>query len=402
MRAALILTALLALASAACGEDGDRSPTAVAPSPAVAVSATPAPPVPWLLYADQQGLLRYTPEDGSRRRIGDGCDGFVHLTAASAGGVFAVQCQSPTTASLQIWRGDAPLIEQTIDAPFSPIVSFSNDGSRYAYFVPAADERATIAVYGEVRDGATPLRVDGVTSAWAWAPDGRLALCRARDSGCTVTIVDDAGVHDTGFDVQPRGWASDGRLLAAQAYVDAPDLGIDRYEAVLLNLESGERTRVPVLDDAPQLWFSPQGRYAARYRYDEAAQVIRMEVVELATGEARTIAGSRIGFPSEGIPAEHVKFEGDRYLWWADVPLPEATIYRAPLGVDAPDAERIATVRAAFPLISPDFARLAYTEISTDTPAPARLFVADINGQNATLVVESPAERPASYVWVAP
>jgi hypothetical protein len=409
-RPALVTAVLcLALACVACGDAGAPSPTPGGASPSAITGGEPTPDnepasaasAPWLVYSDAAGLLRYNPEDGARQGIGDACPQFTSIVGARAGGAWALRCQSQMGTSITIWKDDAVVARRDIDpAGFGTLISFSADGSHYAYLVSGAGEARDL-VYGEVRVGAEPQQHRDVEFAYAWAPVGdRLAFCAITDGGCALTITD-AGFTNAGpHDVRPLGW-SDGarsRILGAQGFQDAPDLAIDRYEAVLLDLQTGERTRVPALDDAQQLWFSPSGRYAARTRYDEAAQLIRVEVVELATGEARTIPASRISYPSEGIPQDHIRFEGDETIWWVESA--PSTIYRAPLGTDGA-AETVVSLATHAPQISPDFRRVAYTTFD-ETTRLATLRVANIDGTDAVEITQAPGERPSSFAWVAP
>lgn len=346
--AAILAAALIATACAGDDDGGERSATPGEGSPVVTVAPTaaatgtaPSGASALLVYVLDGNLFTYEPEQGVKESLGAACDGFANLTAARAGAAFISRCHAGGTTTLRVWREGAIRKQRTVEGEsFSPAESFSNDGRYYAYIVPGADGGLDLET-GAVLLDTSPHRVANVQPGHAWAPnDARIAFCRPAGDACMLGVFDvDAGAEImTDIDARPLGWAARGRIVAALNYVPSQDPGVPRaYDAALIDVDTGTETPFPALDDRYQLWFSPDGGYAAT-TVREAQLPLRVAVIDLASGDITTIPESQISFPSDHIPPDHVQFGDDGYLYWLDGPLP-TTLYRARLPGGA--AERL-------------------------------------------------------------
>jgi hypothetical protein len=171
------------------------------------------------------------------------------------------------------------------------------------------------------------------------------------------------------------------------------------YEASLLDLDSGEMTRVPELDNGAQFWLSRDGQVAAFLAgpAERAEGGVVISILDLATREVTAIEGAVIGYPSERIPPDHIAFSADRaHLYWVDVVTTSgeegisSTIYRA--RSDGSELTQLATVKAILFTFSPDRTRVLYFDGSA-------VWVAGVDGGGARSLVEAVAVGWPPAVW---
>ena len=108
-------------------------------------------------------------------------------------------------------------------------------------------------------------------------------------------------------------------------------------------------------------------------------------MLDLATRKVTPVEGAVIGYPSEGIPPDHIAFSPDgAYLYWIDVVATSdqdvsGTIYRA--RSDGSELTQLATVKATLFAFSPDRTMVLYSDGSA-------LWVAGVDGGDARSLVE--------------
>jgi len=348
---------------------------------------------PEVAFATEGGKLVLSSADGTvQRTLLERCDNAIiwapggeHLVCISGAG------EDPLLESVILDLGGAALFRFQADGGS---FNWAPDGQRYAYT--------------RTRLGGTDLFVGNFTSAEAfsiayaespvWSPDGRLAAYRppGLDLGGSDTAFLDIyrGGEATAIpgDYRPLVWvrSSADAPIVASNYVPPLDVAA-RYEASLLVLATRQPVRIPELDDSNQFWVSPDGTRGVLISRTEE---IGLSAIDFRTLEINPIPGSRISFPSDFIPRQHVMFSADgAYVYWADARAPLG-IYRAAL--DGGAAELIGSItgvgRADF---SRDFSKVAYFAIGSGT-AP-ELWTANLDGSDPRrlVVLNAFAWRPA-------
>ena len=428
----IVFTAALALMVGvllgACNDDGGGStapsPAATATSPSVGTAtpkatATAAAPTasatPASTVSSGAGEIAYFGSEGAD----------IWLVSADGSGQRKLtegQCEQ---AAGPFWsrRGDkiACVSGGTEEAPETKISVFDLEGRTLASaeheawlwgFAWSADNRHFVYAIseGETLEAARPSLVIGDTESEAtvrledagdprWSPDGsQLAYLKATTE--EPAIYDLASGQTTSLPregLRPLAWALGGEALLVAANYQQQDIGAS-YEANLLHLASAAMTRVPELDNGTQFWLSRDGG-AAAFLADPAERAeggVTISILDLATGGVTPIGGAVIGYPSEGIPPDHIAFSPDgAYIYWIDVVATSeedlsGTIYRA--RSDGPELTQLATIKAILFVFSPDRSMVLYSDSSA-------LWVVGVEGGDARSLVEDTGARwpPASW-----
>lgn len=423
MRWLLAAAGTIALVLAACGGDDDGEPTpAHTETPSTAPTSTPTPtlvaPGPSIrrdsssndLAFFANGLL-YLDEglDGELRRLpaGDECsqlgkfyslswspDGARLLCTSGSGATvlmddsgvaigratsYLFNCEwSPDAFRMLCLRGnDAPILT-LVDGNLQQIADFPDSTS-----------------FGGV------YRLDGLSY---WSPRGDLfAYYAGASDEVIVTSAADLNQKQTLSGFRPLAWLDETSLIVAQGHWDTDFTTTTRYETSVWNVETGAFDRLPGLDYASatsgrhwQTWLLPSTRQAVVMVYRDEYP-LGVAVIDIDTGVTTEIVGSKIGYPSDGIPPENVWLSKDgQYLWWEDVST-GITIQRASVATFA--VEDIRHRNALAVSVSGDQQALAYLTV---TQSSSDLIVEDFDGGGqATLASQTigSGQGNIAYAW---
>ena len=274
-------------------------------------------------------------------------------------------------------------------SPWSP------SGRNFAYVV---EEKVTPVPEREPPPRGTPVLLiadasRGILTSIAggqrprWSADGgRLAY--NKPPGDTLALYDLASSEEKTLaeGLRPLAWVlGDEALLVAADYRE-DEFGVG-YQANLLDLASGQITRVPELDNYTEFWLSPDGGTAIVLPHGLPS----LAILELASLEFTPIADSVISYPSDFIPQSQLAFSADgSQIYWFDG---SDAIYKA--DSDGGGLTQVGPLPGDFFLaFSPDLRRVLYFVLS-DVPPPAsggplhwNLWVANIDGSDARVLVE--------------
>jgi len=232
-----------------------------------------------------------------------------------------------------------------------------------------------------------------------WSPDSsRLAYNRPPGETLVVYALATGREEALGEDMRPLAWVFRGKKLLVAADYQEQELGAT-YEANLLDLASGQMTRVPQLDNSTQFWLSPDGITAIVLR--PSAGRPSLGILNLSSLEFTPIPGSVISYPSDFIPQSQLAFSANgSQIYWFDG---SDAIHKA--DIDDGSLTQVGRLAGDFFLaFSPDLTRVLYLVLSDAPPAapggplPWNLWVANIDGSDARLV----AENAAGAVWRPP
>lgn len=375
----LVLPFLVALL-AACGGGGGAEPTP-SPSPAVAqpsptpeatptATPTPEPAARQLAYVGTDGAIWLVNANGSgQTRFADVCslqEIFPVILAWSADGdKLAVSCQAPGAAEPSLVVLDEAG-RRLAEAEGVSVFEWSPDGRHIAYW-----QNGAVKVLDTVQ--GTDLTLPESANVSAWSPDGS-SFAYVGNSG-EVVIYHLASREQTslaGAIDQVMAWVLGGKALLVASNVR--DCGITCLEDVsLLDLDSGELTRVPQLDNTTQFWVSPDGSKAAflsgaAQRPEGGATI---SILDFATRHVTPVQDATIGFPSESVPSRQVAFSPDgTKFYWADATSEPAAIFRA--NIDGSGLTRLGSVPSIFVTLS-DEGLVAYP-----LGEPPKVVVADL------------------------
>jgi len=346
---------LIVLLAFACNGDGETPRTATpGPSPDATPTATAtATPTATataaqIAYVAADGTIWLANADGSGRvRLNGGCPQARWLA------------WSPTGDALVCRRFEPPSVSSAV------VIDLSRDQVREI-------DDVSVVIYGFF-----PLDV-------VWSPDGQRLAYWATDGSLKVTHL----AEGTDWVVTPNGsplaWPFSERLIAALDYHDGQL--VPRYEAHWLNLETGDTTRIPRLDDFAEFWLSPDGRRAVLLAGPGSAEAggADLLIYDLQTGEERPILGSVISYPSEFIPRGQLAISADgTKLYWADASSGPSAIYQA--NMDGSGLTRLGTVPELFVTLSSD-GLVAYAIPGRDG-VPATIVVEHLEAGTRTEVV---------------
>jgi hypothetical protein len=168
-------------------------------------------------------------------------------------------------------------------------------------------------------------------------------------------------------------------LLVATKYEPPVGEGYPAYEADLLDLASGELTRVPELDNGRQFWVSPDGtRAAVLTQGTEGYPGLAMLV--FPSLEFKPIRNSIITYGSDHIPEEWVTFTADgSQVYWITQWESGNAVFRA--NSDATGLVKMAQSEGLGPVFSPDLTMVAYqVQVFEGNTSTVTLYTANIDG----------------------
>ena len=414
--------ALAGLALACNGDDGGGTPT---PSPVgTTPAATTTPRATATVAAPTAGATPAATlaSGGEQLAYSDGQD--IWLINADGSGQRKLTNGQCAQAAGPFWsrRGDkiACISGGTEEAPHTKIAVFDLEGQTLAqpehtawlgsfawsaddrHFVYSIAEGETLAmssvslIIGDAESQAT-VRLEDAQDG-RWSPDGT-QLAYLKSAGQELVIYDLASGQDkpirTG--VQPLAWALGGKALLVAANYQSQEVGAT-YEANLLDPASGAMTPVTELNDGAQFWLSRDGQTAAFLpgKADRTEGGATISILNLATRKVVPVEGAVIGYPSEGIPPDHIAFSPDgAYLYWIDVVATSdqdlsGTIYRA--RSDGSELTQLATVKATLLAFSPDRTMVLYSDGSA-------LWVAGVDGGAARSLVDGVGSHWPPAAW---
>ncbi len=446
----LVCVAIVLLAFA-CNGDGETPRTATpAPSPSAtpAATATPAPSPSATPQATATATATPSVSPGAALEIayvGSGEED-VWLMAADGSGKRNLTEGRCAHASRLYWspRGDRIACIRTVyaDPPEAQVLLFdlegqvlleiehqalfagywggsmgslypsslwSPSGRTLAYVVeenlPARQERepplhgTPVLVIADARQGILTSIAGGQQPHWS-ADGERLAYNRPPGQTLSVYEVTSGEEYALGEGLLPLAWVLGDKALLVAAHFQPPeDFQIPMgFEANLLDLASGQMTRVPDLDPPRDFWLSPAAGAAAVF--NPAARGYRLAILNLSDLQSTPIARSVIGYPSDFIPQNQVAFSPDgSEVYWADRGSAPETIYKA--NRDGSGLTKVLELPGWFGGFSPDLTRVLYwihRRLEAGNGWANELWVANIDGSDARLLAEEvswAAWRPA-------
>jgi Tol biopolymer transport system component len=374
------------------------------------VTTSGSAPATQLAYLDAGGALWLVDPDGSdpRRLADDGaCGDFPRLAWSPDGGALA--CISRDRIVLRDAEG-AVINDFAVPIVGDPektgggLVDFlwAPDSENFAYLRHSENGFALAVAdrFGRQQHDIGP--VDSSSFAFSlarhgshwWSPDGSLLVFMRTDSTRPEFLLVGADAEPAPGPApdfsHPLGWALGGEaLIVALDYQPPPPPGdaYPSYEASLVDLESGDRTHLPQLDNGVQFWPSPGGTmvaYLERGRRHDGLP--SLSLLDLRSGQATSIADSVIAFGRESIPQNAVRFSNDgAYLSWTSADFQE--LYRA--GTNGSPPEKLVEVPGGFIEPSPDFAHVAYTTFDAEQDR-IPLYVARSDGSDPIELTSRP------------
>ena len=422
-KVAVLILSLVGVVAFACNGGDGGGPLTSSPATTARVTATPAAtstPVapstsatPGSTVVSGAGEIAYFGPDGADIWLinSDG-SGQRKLTEG--------QCQQ---AAGPFWSRGGDKIAcasgGTSDAPQTKIAVFDLEGQTLAEveqqaflrsFAWSADGRHFVYAIaeGEALDTARPTLLIGDTDSEAtvrledaqdprWSPDGT-QLAYMKTAGEELTIYDLASGQGRSLPqgLRPVAWALGGKALLVAAGYKQQDVGFE-YEASLLDVASGEMTRVAELDNGTQFWLTRDGQRAAFLAgpAERTEGGVTISIIDLATHKVTPIEGAVVGYPSEAIPGDHIAWSPDgAFVYWIDVVASDqdisGTIYRA--RSDGSGSTQLAVLSGIVFNLSPDRTKVLYYD-------GTGLSVAGVDGSDVRSLVQGAGGRWPPAVW---
>jgi len=409
--------AVLAVLAAACengappASPGTATPAQiVSPTPMAVhvlpttVAASPTSAGNQLAYIDADGNIMLVNADGSDAR---------RLAGAQGCGHFPSLIWSPTGHRL-ICRGTGTNGEGLIvlmNAQGQEVAELNLPGAAWPFYWSPSGEAFLYGADGQLllaNDSGETLAEPGHLDLSVtynavlyrglkfWSPDGRQFVYRPADATeMRVYSLDSGSERSLAGDYRPLAWILGGKaLLVATKYEPPVNGSYPSYEVNLLDLASGDLTRVPELDNGRQFWVSPDGTRAAVLTQGSGGTDGYPELAILAfpSRESSPIPDSVISYGSDHIPESWLTFTADgSEIYWITDWSPGTAIFRA--NSDGTSLTKIADLESTGAQFSPDLTMIAYQVFDEDTHT-ATLFTARIDGSD-THVIDSPGFAPA-------
>jgi Tol biopolymer transport system component len=226
-----------------------------------------------------------------------------------------------------------------------------------------------------------------VRDAWEprWSPGGG-HLAYNRPPAATLAAYDVASGQEEGLgeDMRPLAWVLGGKALLVACGFQHPEQFLIKYEANLLDLASGQMTRVPELDNGTQFWLSPDGGIAAVARREAGSW--HLGVLNLLTLQFTPVSGSAIRSRTDFVLRKQVAFSPDgSQIYWANSVGPDVSVIYV-VNADGSGLTRASELPGAYVAFSSDLSRVLYL---VSPGAQGRdLWVANIDGSDARLLAE--------------
>ena len=346
----------------------------------------------WLIDADGSGQRKLTEGQCQQAAGPFWSRGGDKIACASGGTSDAPQ------AKIAVFDLDGKTLAQVEQQAFLRSFAWSADGHHFVYAIAE----------GEALDTARPTLVIGDTDSEAavrledaqdprWSPDGT-QLAYMKTAGEELTIYDLASGQANALPqgLHPVAWALGGKALLVAAGYKQQDVGFE-YEASLLDVASGEMTRVAELDNGTQFWLTRDGQKAAfaAGKAERTEGGVTISILDLATHTVTPIEGAVVGYPSEAIPGDHIAFSADgAFAYWIDVVASDqdisGAIYRA--RSDGSQPIQMAVLSGILFNLSPDRTKVLYYDGSA-------LSVASVDGSDARSLVQGVGGRWPPAVW---
>jgi hypothetical protein len=409
--------------AAACGGTGKGSPTA-APEPSAAPTAVPSPPASPTAATEGEFQIAYVDDDqrdiwvvpadgvGEQNVTRDRCPRLLEPYWSPRGDRIACigtgSAAFPETQVLVFDLDGRLLFDLQRDALFagfswpdmmemSPSSLWSPNGQYLAYAVEedltpvpeGGPPRGTPHLFiAEAEEGRIRKAISGGQQP-RWSADGRrIAYNQPPDD--TLVLYEPATGEEKvlGKGLRPLAWVLEDTSLLVAAGFQHPQEFLVEYEANLLDLSSGEMTRVPELDNNAEFWLSPDGIKAVVLKSGPS-----LGVLDLMTLRLTDIAGSVISYPSEYIPRHQLTFtpDGSRIYWFDG----NEAIYSA--NSDGTGLTQIGPLRDVnfFLGFSPDVTQALFLP---GAGGPG-LWVANVDGSDAHLVADNASTTPLYAAW---
>jgi WD40 repeat protein len=215
-----------------------------------------------------------------------------------------------------------------------------------------------------------------------WSPDGRQFAYRPADATeMRIYSLDSAGERSLAGDYRPLAWVLGGKaLLVATKYQPPVPGGYPTYEVSLLDLASGELTRVPELDNGRQFWVSRDGTRAAVLTQGTGGTdgYPGLAMLAFPSREFKPIRNSVITYGSDHIPEEWVTFTANgSQIYWITQWESGAAVFRA--NSDGTGLSKMAQFESPGAEFSPDLTMVAYGVFDEKTHT-VTLYTANIDG----------------------
>jgi hypothetical protein len=338
-----------------------------------------------LVYTAIDGTWLVNADVGGRRRLPGPQE--CHEPAWSPSGRYLLCATLPslTGRTISVLEPDASRTVRRIES-VSGSVAWSPDERQIAYVAvtlnatpapPAPPDLRTRLVIEDVA-GGNRSELDG--GQVLWSPDGA-ALAVVGSRGSYVYSL--ASKQPQTFEGVPVLWlrlrSGPGLLVDVAPFDPQSSFHTARY--VALDLASGVTTALPAMDGSILVKRSPDARFAAFVNRGDAppGTPFVVGVLDASTLQAKLIPSSSIGYPSEGIPSDHLAWTADSTrLAWADVQLPTARVQSAK--ADATDFRVDATLPALRVSFASDLSKLTYLALTSEP----QLWVANRDGSGAT------------------
>jgi len=407
--------ALLVLLAVACDGGGGKAPT---PSPAATATASPAttaspspaatstPPPVGSLGEDQIAYVGANGADvwlinadgsGNRRLTQGQCPRAPRIFWSPRGDKIACVSSGTPEAKLAVADLEGRILLEVEHKEYLGYFAWSgnNHNSVYTIGEPGSVWTASASLVIADTESDATVRLDDAQNA-RWSPDGgQLAYVKVVGEELTIYDLASGQARSVRQGLRPLAWALGGEalLVAAGFRVECDGECSAYYEANLLDLASGEMTRLPELDNgSSQFWLTPDGRAAAfragPVERPEGGGGLTVAILDLATHEVTPIEGAVVGFPGSEFPPDHIAFSADgAYLYWVDVVSgsqsgTSGTVHRA--RPDGSGLAQLAMAEGSVFVFSPDRTRVLY---SPDRDRQS-LWVAGVDGSDVHLLVE--------------
>jgi len=321
---AITMAGFVLMASACGDDDASQSPSASPGTSAPPDVTETLPASEELLYAraDGSGWIFDTGTGEQRQIIESGaCERWATASWNHDGSLLAMTCgTSPTSDAFITYileaegseRGRLEGVRTLGWAPTGNLLllfeeMFAADGAR----------RDQLAIYDAAESAPEAItRIEGATTG-VFSPDvTSLAYYRPADASCApecetgliIRDIDDGGERAYG-DVAPAAWVLGGDAIIVRPHEPNASTG----GASIMAVSSGEMTPFPGDSGFAGYWVTDDG---SRVVFLSQAEGLGLGVLDVATLDVTQISGSRISFPSDHIPEEHVALTDDLIYWF--------------------------------------------------------------------------------------
>jgi len=391
----LSLAAVAGVLLAACtGDQHTEGIPSASTSPAQTSTAqvemaTPVPTPNQLAYIDATGSITLVNADGSAAgKIADttNCGRFPNLTWSATGNRLACMGSGTNGEGLVILMDAEGETITALDLPRPVSLYWSPGGEAFVYMVGprlilADGSGQTLEDLGVLDFNPTTIAED-YRGLKFWSPDGRQFAYRPADATeMRIYSLDSASERSLAGDYRPLAWVLGGKALLVATKYQPPFAGsYPTYEADLLDLASGELTRVPELDSGRQFWVSPDGTQAAVLTQGSGGTdgYPGLAMLAFPSLEFKPIRNSVITYGSDHIPGEWVTLTADgSQIYWITNWESGTGVFRA--NRDGTGLVKMAQFESPGAEFSPDLTMIAY-QVYDENANTVTLYTANTDG----------------------